>query len=75
MILPQSMLNLTPIKLNIQLDSSLAFNELSMVAINLGTIPPNTALLVLYDGNIRYEVFLSSDLNKSATLRLRKKRK
>ena len=75
MILPQSMLNLTPNKLNSQLDSSLAFNELSMVAINLGTIPPNTALLVLYDGNIRYEVFLSSDLNKSATLRLRKKRK
>ena len=75
MILPGSKLDLAPIKLTIQLDSTMAYSELSMFALNLGNIPPNTALLVLYDGNIRYEVFLSSDLNRSATLRLRKKAK
>ena len=75
MILPGSKLDLAPIKLTIQLDSSMAYSELSMFALNLGNIPPNTALLVLYDGNMRYEVFLSSDLNRSATLRLRKKPK
>jgi hypothetical protein len=75
MILPGSKLDLAPIKLTIQLDSTLAYSELSMFALNLGNIPPNTALLVLYDGNMRYEVFLSSDLSRSATLRLRKKPK
>jgi hypothetical protein len=74
LILPGSMLNLKPIKLTIQLDSTLAYNELSMFALNLGNIPPNTALLVLYDGSKRYEIFLSSDLSRSATLRLRRKK-
>ncbi len=75
MILPESKLDLQPIKLNIQLDSTREFNELGMLAVNLGNIPPNTALLVLYDGNIRYEIFLSSDLNRSAVLRIKKKKK
>ena len=75
MILAESKLDLTPIKLNIQLDSTLDYNELGMLAVNLGNIPPNTALLVLYDGPIRYEIFLSSDLSRSAVLRIKRKKK
>ncbi len=44
-------------------------NELVMYAENLGTIPPNTALMVVTDGDKRYEVRISSDLQKSGTIR------
>ena len=73
-ILPKSMLNHKAIRLTIELDPNLEVNELSMFAENLGMIPPNTAALILYDGNTRYETMLTSDLSKSATLRLRRKK-
>lgn len=69
-VLPKSMLTHRAIRLTLQLDTSLPFNELSMFAENLGMIPPNTAALILYDGNKRYETLLTSDLSKSATLKL-----
>jgi hypothetical protein len=40
-----------------------------MYADNLGSIPPNTALMVITDGEKRYEVRISSDLKKSGTIR------
>ena len=44
-------------------------NELVMYAENLGTIPPNTALMVVTDGSNRYEVRIASDLEKSGVIR------
>ena len=44
-------------------------NELVMYADNLGTIPPNTALLIVTDGKKRYEVRITSDLVKSGAIR------
>ncbi len=44
-------------------------NELVMYADNLGTIPPNTALMIVTDGSKRYEVRITSDLKKSGTIR------
>ena len=73
-ILPKAMLNHKAIRLTIELDPNLEVNELSMFAENLGMIPPNTAALILYDGNTRYETMLTSDLSKSATLRIRRKK-
>jgi hypothetical protein len=58
----------------IQLDSSLAVNEVSMFAENLGKYPPNTALMVISDGDKRYETFLSSDFQGNATIRLKLRR-
>jgi hypothetical protein len=55
----------------IRLDSSLEINEVSMFAENLGRYPPNTALMVLSDGDKRYETFLSSDFKGNATIRLK----
>jgi hypothetical protein len=57
------------------LDSTKEVNELSMFADNLGTIPPNTALMIITDGEKRHEVRLSSNLEKNAMVRLRKKKK
>jgi hypothetical protein len=50
-----------------------AKNELVMYAENLGSIPPNTALMIITDGNKRYEVNVSSskDRNGVVTFRLR----
>jgi len=48
-------------------------HEISMLAENLGTIPPNTALCVIYAGEQRFELSLSSSYIKNATLRFRKK--
>jgi hypothetical protein len=48
-------------------------NELQMYAENLGSIPPNTALMVIYDGNKRYEVTIKSTekTNGSVSFKLR----
>ncbi len=43
--------------------------ELVMYADNLGTIPPNTALMVVTAGEKRYDVYLSSSEQKSASVK------
>jgi hypothetical protein len=59
----------------------LAFNkghdttDVGMYAENLGKYPPNTALMVIADGEKRHEVFLSSSLTQNAVVRLKRKRK
>jgi hypothetical protein len=63
------------IQLKIGLDSTREYNEISMFADNLGTIPPNTALMLIYDGRQRYEIRLTSTLQKSASVRIKKKKK
>jgi hypothetical protein len=44
-------------------------NELVLYADNLGSIPPNTALMIITDGFNRYEVRLSADLKNNASIR------
>jgi hypothetical protein len=58
----------------LHLDSTRELTEVSMFAENLGSIPPNTALMIVTDGKNRYEVFLSSSLTENATVELRRKR-
>ena len=48
---------------------------LIMYAENLGSIPPNTGLLVVHDGNDIYEIRFSGDLQKNAAIILKRKRK
>lgn len=59
---------------DIPLDSTKEINEITMFADNLGSIPPNTALMIVDDGKKRYEVRLTSNLEKSATIRFKKKK-
>ncbi len=44
-------------------------NELVLFADNLGTIPPNTALMIITDGVNRYELRLAADLKTNASVR------
>ena len=60
---------------DIVLDSAKQVNELSMFADNLGAIPPNTALMMISDGKNRFEVRLSSNLEKNGTVRIKRKKK
>ncbi len=53
-----------PIKFNLKLDKTKKYNELVLVAENLGTLPPNTAVMIITDQfNKRQEVFLTADLS------------
>lgn len=57
------------IRLTLNVDANQPVNELIMYAENLGTIAPNTALMLVNDGENRYEVRISSDLQKSGVIR------
>ena len=59
---------------DITLDNSKEVNELSMFADNLGSIPPNTALMIVTDGEKKHQIRLSSNFEKNATIRIRKKK-
>ena len=48
--------------------------ELLLVAENLGSIPPNTGLLVVQDGPSRYEVRFTADLQTNASIVFRRKK-
>lgn len=63
------------IRLTLNVEEGRELNELIMYAENLGTIPPNTALMVVNDGDNRYEVRISSDLQKSGVIRFKHKPK
>jgi hypothetical protein len=49
-------------------------SQLVMYAENLGRIPPNTGLLIVQDGNERYQVRFSGDLQNSSAIILRRKK-
>jgi hypothetical protein len=46
--------------------------ELALMAENLGTLPPNTGLLIVQDGEQRYFVYYSADLGTNARIILKK---
>ncbi len=55
-----------PITIRLKLDEQASHHELIMVAENLGSIPPNTSLMIITAKNKRYEIFISSSEQKNA---------
>jgi hypothetical protein len=53
----------------VRIDLKNTFVEVEMIAENLGSIPPNTALLNVSAGNKQYQLYLSSTETKSARVR------
>ncbi len=47
--------------------------QLIMYAENLGSIPPNTGVLILQDGDDRYEIRFAGDLQKNSSVILKRK--
>ncbi len=62
-------LGLKPVSVNVNVSLDDPEQEVTMVAENLGTIPPNTALLIVTAGKKRYQLFLASNGSKNAQVR------
>jgi hypothetical protein len=75
LILNSQKLTHKSIHIDLVLDSAKNSNEISMFAENLGLIPPNTALMVIYDGKNKFEVPVSSNLEKNATISIKRKKR
>lgn len=73
LMVAQKRLSTTPISLDLVIDRSKPDNELVMYAENLGSIPPNTALMVVTARDKRYEVNITSteDVNGAVRFRLK----
>jgi hypothetical protein len=68
MLLTHQLLSEKGIELNIELDEKQTRHEITLFAENLGSIPPNTALIVITAGTKRYELFASASLEENAVL-------
>jgi hypothetical protein len=55
-----------PVSFTIEVNPDQPHHELIMVAENLGSIPPNTSVMVINTPGNRYEVFISSSKQKNA---------
>ena len=64
-------LNTQPVIIHLVLEKG--ENEIALFADNLGEIPPNTALCIIYAGGERYDINLSSNYLTNGTVRIRKK--
>jgi hypothetical protein len=67
-ITTHQLLSARPITFKIKVQPGNSSNELVMYAENLGSIPPNTALMVIYDGYKRYEINISSTKNSNGVV-------
>jgi hypothetical protein len=68
-ILSNQLLSIKPVTTYIKIDLEQTFQEIEMVAENLGSIPPNTALLMVTAGKDKYRLYLTSTATKSAKVR------
>lgn len=73
-VLEKQMISAKALTVYIKLDPTKEFNDLAMFAENLGRIPPNTALMVVYDGDTPQEVFLTSNLQQNGSVRIRQRK-
>lgn len=71
LILSRQRLSTNPIILDVGLDRNAKENDLVMHAENMGSIPPNTALMVLTVKDRRYEFNISSTEDANGTVRFR----
>lgn len=62
-------LGLKPISVDVKIDLEHLEQEVTMIGENLGSIPPNTALLIVTAGRKRYQLYLQSNGKKNAQVR------
>jgi len=71
LVLSSKRLSTTPLTINLKMSEDNSEHVLVMVAENLGKIPPNTSLMIVNDGDKRYEVRITSTEQKNAMVRFR----
>src|SRR5688500_1801551 len=70
LVLSSKRLTASPLVLNFTMDDD-EDQELTMVAENLGRIPPNTSLMIVEAGDQRFEVRITSTEQKNAVVRFK----
>ncbi|MBL7724904.1 MAG: hypothetical protein JNK27_12185 [Chitinophagaceae bacterium] len=68
-VVSNRMLKTQPVSLTVRIDPLRPLQEVIMVGENLGSIPPNTALMIITAGAKRYQLYLTSDEQKNAMVR------
>jgi hypothetical protein len=66
LLVSRARLSQNPISFRITVDAQHPHHELIMVAHNLGSIPPNTSLMIVTAGTKRHQVMISSTEQKNA---------
>ena len=67
-VIRKQMVTAKPTTFYISLSEDKHFDKIKLIAENLGSIPPNTALMVITTRKKKYDVFLSSAYEKSAVV-------
>lgn len=70
-VLSNKRLSASPLTVRLKMDDTNPEHVLVMVAENLGRIPPNTSLMIVQDGDKRYQVRITSTNQKNAMVRFR----
>lgn len=73
-LLARKQLDIKPLREMISIPAGTDSLELTMYAENLGSLPPNTGLLIIRDGKSRHEIRFAGDLSKSSSVMLVRKK-
>ncbi len=68
-VVASNFLSAKPVSTSIHVDLLRTVHEVVMVGENMGSIPPNTALMIINAGDKRYQLYLTSDDKKNAMVR------
>jgi len=68
-VVSNRLLTAKPITVFVKIDLKRTEQEVIMVGENMGTIPPNTALMIVNANEKRYQLYLTSDDKKNALVR------
>ena len=71
LLLSKKGLSEKPIVMHLKMDEDNTEHELVMVAENLGSIPPNTSVMIVEAGEQRYSVYIESTEKKNAVVRFK----
>lgn len=71
LVLHEKRLTASPLVVSFTMEEDNDIHELTLVAENLGTIPPNTSLMIIESGDQRFEVRITSNEQKNAVVRFR----
>jgi hypothetical protein len=74
LLIPAKMLTAKPITINIDVNEKEDVYDIVMFAESMGTIPPNTAFMIITTATNRYEINITSTEQTSGSIRLRIKR-
>jgi hypothetical protein len=69
LVMANKRLTANPLTTFLRIDADNRFHEVEMIADNQGSIPPNTAILIITAGEKRYQLSLNSTETKSARVR------